>query len=159
MSRLTSRDIRFFFRRKGCFFRKDTSIFSFGLGGPQDLFYSRNIGIADGEPVRILGGGRLVGRLGKWDIGFLDMNTAKFNGNPAENFSVARARKQIINENSYIGGMVVSRLGFDGNFNIAYGLDGIVRVFKDDYLELKLAQTIDQQFRNKVASLDPLFSP
>ena len=146
-----------FFPEKRLFFQERSSIFSFSLGGPQDLFYSRNIGIADGEPVRILGGGRLVGRLGKWDIGFLDMNTAKFDGNPGENFSVARARKQIINENSYIGGMVVSRLGFDGNYNVAYGLDGIVRVFNDDYLELKLAQTIDNQTSNKFASLDPTF--
>jgi hypothetical protein len=146
-----------FFPEKRLFFQERSSIFSFGLGGPQDLFYSRNIGIADGEPVRILGGGRLVGRLGKWDIGFLDMNTAKFNGNPAENFSVARARKQIINENSYVGGMIVSRLGFDGNYNVAYGLDGIVRVFNDDYLELKLAQTVDNQISSKVASLDPTY--
>jgi hypothetical protein len=146
-----------FFPEKRLFFQERSSIFSYSLGGPQDLFYSRNIGIDDGEPVRILGGGRLVGRLGKWDIGFLDMNTAKFNGNPSENFSVARARKQIINENSYIGGMVVTRLGFNGDYNVAYGIDGIVRVFKDDYLEMKLAQTHDNQLSAKVASLDPTF--
>jgi hypothetical protein len=146
-----------FFPEKRLFFQERSSIFSFNLGGPQDLFYSRNIGISGEDPVRILGGARLVGRLGKWDIGFLDMNTAKYNGNPAENFSVARVRKQIINENSFIGGMVTSRIGFDGNYNIAYGLDGIVRVFKDDYLEVKLAQTLDNKISHHVGSPDPSF--
>ena len=33
-----------------------------------NLFYSRNIGIASGESVRIYGGARLTGRIGRWDI-------------------------------------------------------------------------------------------
>lgn len=146
-----------FFPEKRLFFQERASIFSFNLGGPQDLFYSRNIGIVDGEMAAIPGGARLVGRLGKWDIGILDMNTAKFNGNPAENFGVARVRKQVINENSYIGGMLTSRLGFDGSYNVGYGLDGIIRVFGDDYLDVKVAQTIDNSLENNVASLDPTF--
>jgi hypothetical protein len=104
-----------------------------------------------------LGGARLVGRLGKWDVGFLNMNTEKFNGNPAENFGVARLRKQVINENSYIGGIVTSRLGFDGNYNVAYGIDGIFRLFKDDYLDVKIAQTQDKNIKSKTASFDPSF--
>ena len=146
-----------FFPEKRLFFQERASIFSFSLGGPQDLFYSRNIGIVDGEMAAIPGGARLVGRLGKWDIGILDMNTAKFNGNPAENFGVARVRKQVINENSYIGGMLTTRLGFDGSYNVGYGLDGIIRVFGDDYLDVKVAQTIDNSLENNVASLDPTF--
>jgi len=146
-----------FFPEKRLFFQERSSIFSFGLGGPQDLFYSRNIGIIDGEMVAIPGGVRLVGRLGKWDVGFLDMNTAEFNGNPAENFGVVRARKQVINENSYVGGMLTTRLGFDGSYNVGYGLDGIFRVFGDDYLDVKVAQTMDNSIENNVASLDPTF--
>jgi len=146
-----------FFPEKRLFFQERASIFSFSLGGPQDLFYSRNIGIINGEMATIPGGVRLVGRLGKWDVGFLDMNTSKFNGNPAENFGVARVRKQVINENSYIGGILTSRLGFDGSYNVGYGLDGIFRVFEDDYLDVKVAQTIDNSNENNVASLDPTF--
>jgi hypothetical protein len=85
------------------------------------------------------------------------MNTEKFNGNPAENFGVARLRKQVINENSYIGGMVTSRLGFDGNYNVAYGIDGIFRLFKDDYLDIKIAQTQDKNIKSNTTSLDPTF--
>jgi hypothetical protein len=85
------------------------------------------------------------------------MNTAEFNGNPAENFGVARLRKQVINENSYIGGMVTSRLGFDGKYNVAYGIDGIFRIFKDDYIDVKIAQTQDKNIKSNAASLDPTF--
>lgn len=145
------------FPEKRLFFQERASIFNFELGGPQALFYSRNIGISNGEPVGILGGARMVGRIGKWDVGFLDMNTARFNGNSAENFGVARLRKQVINENSYVGGIVTSRLGFDGKYNVAYGIDGIFRVFKDDYLDVKIAQTKDKNIESNTASLDPTF--
>jgi hypothetical protein len=44
--------------------------------GRSRLFYSRRIGIdEDDNPVRILGGARVVGRIGSWDIGALDMQT------------------------------------------------------------------------------------
>jgi hypothetical protein len=39
--------------------------------------------------------------------------------------------------------MVTSRVGTDGRYNLAYGLDGIFRVFGDEYLTLKWAQTFD----------------
>ncbi|SHI81957.1 hypothetical protein SAMN05444280_106110 [Tangfeifania diversioriginum] len=146
-----------FFPEKRLFFQERSGIFSYELGGPQDLFYSRNIGIANREPVDILGGVRLVGRLGKWDVGFLNMNTTKFNGNPAENFGVARLRKQVINENSYVGGMVTSRVDFEGNYNVAYGLDGIFKITDVDYATIKLAQSQDNSIDSEMLSLDPTF--
>ncbi|MGM0622032.1 MAG: DUF5916 domain-containing protein [Bacteroidota bacterium] len=146
-----------FFPEKRLFFQERSGIFSYELGGPQDLFYSRNIGIARGEPVDILGGVRLVGRLGKWDVGFLNMNTTKFNGNPAENFGVARLRKQVINESSYVGGMITSRVDFEGNYNVAYGLDGIFKITDVDYLNIKLAQSQDNSIGSEVFSTDPTF--
>ena len=55
-----------FFPEKRKFFQERSSLFDFSLGGHSDnLFYSRNIGIADGDPIRIYGGARLTGRLGK----------------------------------------------------------------------------------------------
>jgi hypothetical protein len=49
-----------FFPEKRMFFQERSSLFDFSLGGSDNIFYSRNIGIADGEPVRILGGARLT---------------------------------------------------------------------------------------------------
>ena len=146
-----------FFPEKRLFFQERSGIFSYELGGPQSLFYSRNIGIAEGEPVTIYGGVRMVGRVGKWDVGFLDMNTAEFNTTPAENFGVARLRRQVINENSYIGGMLSTRLGFDGSYNIAYGFDGIFKYTDLDYLTIKLAQSQDKSIDAEVLSLDPTY--
>lgn len=144
-----------YFPEKRLFFQERSSIFSFNLGGPNNLFYSRKIGIYDGNPVRIYGGARLVGRLGNWDVGFLDMQTASFEDQPSENFGVLRMRRQVINENSYVGGILTSRVGWDGSYNYAYGIDGIFRLFGEDYLDIKWAQTFENDSTNNPFSLDP----
>jgi hypothetical protein len=50
--------------------------------------------------------------------------------------------------------MVTSRLGADGSYNLAYGLDGIFRLFGDDYLNLRWSQTFEDSVKNKNA-VDP----
>jgi len=144
-----------FFPEKRKFFQERSSIFSFSLGGPGNLFYSRKIGLYDDQPVRIYGGARIVGRIGAWDLGFLDMQTAPFEDIPSENFGVLRMRRQVINENSYIGGMLTSRIGMDGSYNTAYGLDAILRIFGDDYIDIKFAQSFETGAENNPVSLDP----
>jgi hypothetical protein len=147
-----------FFPEKRMFFQERSSSFDFSLGGGSDnLFYSRNIGIAGREPVRIYGGARLTGRIGKWDMGFLDMQTAEHKETSGENFGVLRLRRQVINQNSYVGGIFTSRLGMNGGQNLAYGVDGIFRLFGDDYLNVKWAQTYDSKIDTKMNSLDPSF--
>lgn len=118
-----------FFPEKRLFFQERASIFTFDLGTPNQLFYSRRIGLHDGEQVPILAGFRLVGRAGKWDLGFLDMQTRQVAGLSSENMGVLRMRRQVLNQNSYVGLMTTSRVGLDGSYNLAYGLDGIFRVF------------------------------
>ena len=145
-----------FFPEKRKFFQERSSIFSFSFGGPSNLFYSRNIGLYDDQPVRIYGGARIVGRVGSWDLGFLDMQTAPFKDTlSSENFGVLRMRRQVINENSYVGGILTSRIGMDGKYNTAYGLDAILRIFDDDYLNIKWAQTFQTGFDNNLFSPDP----
>ena len=109
------------------------------------MFHSRRIGLHNGKTIRIIGGVRFVGRLGDWDIGFLDMQTEKSDELPSENFGVLRIRKQIFNEFSSAGGMLTSRLGDDGSYNLAYGLDSKIRLFGDEYLKIKIAQTIEEE--------------
>ncbi len=103
-----------------------------------------------GSPVRIYGGARLTGRVGEWDVGFLNMQTEKFEKNPSENFGVFRAKRKVFNPYSYLGGIITSRLGTDGSYNMAYGLDGILRVTGDNYLTVKWAQTFENDLVNKV---------
>ena len=121
------------------------------MGGPSNLFYSRRIGLYEGEPVRILGG-----RAGGWDVGALDMQTGKINELPSENFGVVRLRRTVFNPNSYLGGMVTSRIGRDGNYNFASGLDGNIKVIGDDYFSFHLARTFEDDVQSKASSLDPV---
>lgn len=147
-----------FFPEKRLFFQERSGIFNFSLGGRSDnLFYSRRIGIVDDEQVRIFGGARMTGRINKWDVGILDMQTQSYGETPSENFGVARLRRQVINQNSYVGGIMTSRIGTNGNYNVAYGLDGIIRLFGDDYLDVRFAQTYETGAENKVFSTDPTF--
>ncbi len=147
-----------FFPEKRKFFQERASLFDFSLGGFSDnLFYSRNIGLADGNPVRIFGGARLTGRIGKWDMGLLDMQTDDYGDIPGRNYGVLRMRRQVVNQNSYLGGILTSRLGMNGEKNIAYGIDGIFRLYGDDYLNVKWSQTYDSETGNSMNSLNPSF--
>ncbi len=132
-----------FFDEKRAFFQERAGIFGFDTGADRGtLFYSRRIGLADGQPVRILGGARLVGRVGGWDLGVIDMQTAADGSLAAENFGVLRARRQVLNPNSFVGAMTTSRLGGDGLYNVSYGLDALYRLTGDEYLTVKWLQTI-----------------
>jgi hypothetical protein len=151
-----------YFPEKRLFFLERASVFDFNSSGNNNLFYSRRIGLSDDEdnpePIRIYGGARLTGKMNKWDIGLLDMQTAplwkKTSSGirkqlvPSENFGVTRFRRQVINENSYIGAMITSRLGTDGSYNLAYGTDGIFRLFGNDYLTLIWSQTFEDSVKN-----------
>jgi len=154
-----------YFPEKRMFFLERASVFDFSLGGNSNLFYSRRIGlyedkdgIEEPEPVRIYGGARVTGRIRNWDIGFMNMQTAPLLKKrsdepsvslvPSENFGVLRFRRQVFNENSYVGTMLTSRLGADGTYNLVYGLDGIFRVFGEDYLNLRWTQTYEDNVSN-----------
>jgi hypothetical protein len=77
------------------------------------LFYSRQIGLQDGVAVPILGGGRLTGKIGAFDVGLLSIQTA--DARPFDlgslsreediqaestNFSVFRLRRDIFSRSS-----------------------------------------------------------
>ncbi len=127
------------------FFLERSGLFDFATGGPSRLFYSRRIGLGeDGEAVPILAGVRLGGRLGKWDVGLLDMQTDALDDQSGENFGVLRTRRQVLNEQSYVGGILTSRIGEDGSSNLAYGLDAALQLTEDDDLTLRWAQTFDR---------------
>jgi len=132
-----------FFPEKRLFFQERSSIFDFEfeVTDSNRLFYSRRIGIQETRRVGILGGARLVGRVGPWDLGFLDMQTSSSENLSSENMAVLRLRRQLFNPNSYIGGMMTSRIGAGGAYNYALGLDGVIRVIGDNYLTVKVAQT------------------
>jgi hypothetical protein len=130
-----------FFPEKRRFFLERSSILDFGFDKNNRLFYSRRIGINDGQIIPLWGGVRLMGRVGAYDVGLLNMQSREKFGFPSENFGVLRLRRKVSKNNSYIGGLLTSRTDLRGNTNLAYGVDGIIKLFKNDYLKVNVAQT------------------
>ena len=70
-----------FYPEKRNFFLEDSTRFAFGAsggwrgGGSVIPFYSRKIGLSDGEEVPIERGFRLTGRVDDWDLGLMSVQT------------------------------------------------------------------------------------
>ncbi len=114
----------------------------FGSGGNSDattgaptFFYSRRIGLESGRVVPIRAGGRVTGRVGKWTVGALNIETGNepIAGTLPTNFTVARVKRNILRRSS-IGGIISNRdksALVKGSSNLAYGLDGLFSFFND----------------------------
>ncbi len=134
-----------FFPEKRLFFQERSSNFDFKFGEFNQLFYSRRIGLDEDaeERIPLLGGVRVVGRIGKWDVGMLNLHSARNRIRAVENYGVLRFRRQVINPFSYVGGIVTSQIDVDGDYNVAYGADGIFRITDEGYMILNWAQTTE----------------
>jgi hypothetical protein len=71
-------------------------------------FFSRRIGLVDGQPQPIVGGGKLNGQAGKNDIGALYVRTAEQDLTPGESFLVGRWRRRVLRQ-SYFGAFYTGR--------------------------------------------------
>jgi hypothetical protein len=129
-----------FFPERRLFFQERAGIFAFETGDSDRLFYSRRIGLVDGQPARIYGGARIVGRIGEWDVGLLNMQTAAA-GDATQNVGTLRLRRQLHNASSYAGGMLTTLFGEDGRHNVAAGLDLALNLSGQNFLSVNLAQT------------------
>ncbi len=142
-----------FLPEKRQFFVERSSIFNIHTGYLDQVFYSRRIGLYEGDIVPIIGGARVVGRAGKWDLGLLDMQTAAYDYTDPDidsvthlystNHGVLRLRKQVFNETSYAGGMVTSKIDAKGNYNINTAADLILNPFKNNYITTNYVHTFD----------------
>jgi hypothetical protein len=115
-----------FFPEKRPFFLENAGTFSVGSPQNNEFFFSRRIGIADGQAVPIVGGGRVSGRVGGLTVGFLDIQTESVDGvAPANNFGVARVMKELSNR-TRVGGVFVSRYNTDDtdDYNLTMAVDG-----------------------------------
>ena len=121
-----------FFPEKRPFFLENAGSFSVGsssAGGGQavEMFFSRRVGIGpDGQPVPIVGGGRLTGKVAGLTVGLLDIQTDDIPGAvPANNYAAARVVRELPNR-SRIGAMAINRVATatDGDYNRTYVVDG-----------------------------------
>ena len=128
------------FPEKREFFLENTGVFAVGGSGPnggtgaQNVypFFSRRIGLsASGAPIPIVGGARLSGMTGPYDLGILTMKTERFDDKPANTFVVGRARRHLSGGSS-VGAVVTSRDSPQaGDYNRLYGVDGLWRFFQN----------------------------
>lgn len=136
-----------FFPERRRFFQEAAGLFDFVTANSTRLFHSRRIGLTpDLQPVRILGGARLVGRVGLWDVGLLNMQTEDTLEVAGENFGVVRVRRSVLNPLSTVGVMATTYYG-GGRHNLALGVDSSLQVKGDDYIVLKWASTVDEDER------------
>jgi hypothetical protein len=148
-----------FFPEKRDFFIENSGIFNFGDVRERNyrtgstlrdftLFHSRRIGLDDeGRPIPIVGGGRMTGRTGAYELGFLDIQTRAAPGWPPENFAVARLRRNI--GASDLGAIFINRRATSGAtaYNRSYGLDANLRLFRNLAINTYIARTDDSRIK------------
>ncbi len=96
-----------------------------GGGAAPTVFFSRRIGLSGGEPIPILGGGRVTGKAGRFGFGAMSLQTDDLGATPSTNFTVVRVKQDMLRRSS-IGALFTNRsksLVADGT-NQVYGVDG-----------------------------------
>ena len=147
-----------FFPEKREFFREDLGLFEFGTdtgSGTRDsrdlkLFFSRRIGLSSrGEPVPIIGGVKVAGKIKGFNVGFINMQTRALKfappstrpEEPGSNFTVVRVKRDIL-ERSNFGFIFTNRAsGRAGDYNRAGGADANFRLLKNLLLQTFVART------------------
>ena len=108
--------VSIFFPEKRSFFLQDAGIFSFattgvdppggipGTGAEVFPFFSRRIGLLDGEEVPIDYGVKLTGKVGRTEVGVLNVRTRDLPNLDANNLFVGRVKQNFL-EQSYVGAL------------------------------------------------------
>ena len=133
-----------FIPEKRQFFLENAGVFNFDIGGQDQLFFSRQIGIdsVSGQQVPINGGARLTGTIGRTEFGFMDVDTRSSGPNPYANYAVVRLKESLW-AGSYIGVMGIDKQSGDplDTFNQTGGIDTRLVFFKDWFVDAHVAGT------------------
>ena len=127
-----------FFPEKREFFLENAGIFEFGPGRGGSgggfrapllkVYHSRRIGIAQGEQIPIIAGGKLTGRAGDWNIGLLNVQTNDTvfpdldDEVPTTNWAVVRVTRNV-GARSNLGVIFTNRQVSGDDFNRVVGVD------------------------------------
>ncbi|MEE2638674.1 MAG: DUF5916 domain-containing protein, partial [Acidobacteriota bacterium] len=106
----------------------------FDPGNAPTLFYSRRIGLERGTVVPILGGGRVTGKVGSFDVGALNIQADDevVSDSESTNFTVVRVKRDLFRRSS-VGGLVTNRsVSAVGNgASQTYGADGTFSFYEN----------------------------
>jgi hypothetical protein len=133
-----------FIPEKRQFFLENAGVFNFALGDGDQLFFSRQIGIdpITGNQVPINGGAKLTGRVGRMELGVMDVDTRASGPNPYSNFGVLRLKESLW-AGSYLGAMAIDKRSGDvlDSFNQTGGIDTRLVFWKDWFVDAHMAGT------------------
>ena len=162
------------FPEKRDFFLENASMFTMGTGRSftsapvtTDLFFSRRIGLsATGQPVPIIAGGRLAGKVGAHNIGLLNIQTDSELGNPGDNFLVGRYSRDVLTR-SRVGGLFINKESGDGSshYNRTMALDANLALGTNLQVTSFVAKTAtpglegkDMSWYGRIAYRDPAWN-
>jgi hypothetical protein len=120
-----------FFPERRDFFLEDAGLFTVGLEQETMMFYSRRIGLAEGQQVPILAAGKLSGRVGEYTVGVMNVQTERAElpipggpsvTAPATNHSVLRVKRNLFT-NSSVGAIVTNTQRSEHDFSRLAGVD------------------------------------
>jgi Domain of unknown function (DUF5916)/Carbohydrate family 9 binding domain-like len=160
-----------FYPEKRDFFLENSNFFTMGTGSAftsaqvqTDLFFSRRIGLSEaGQPIPIIGGGRLAGKSGKNNIGVLDIQTDNYFAKPGDNFLVSRYSRDVF-KRSRVGALFINKesVGGSDHFNRTFGVDANLAPSRNIQVNSYLAKTQtpgkdgkDMAFFGRIAYRDP----
>lgn len=136
----------FFVENSGSFVLGDVTERNYRMGSSTrsfTLFHSRRIGLSAGLPIPIVGGGRLSGRAGAFEIGALNIQTEAVDSAAGENFSVVRVRRNL--GGSDVGVMFLNRQATgsfaDGAYNRTYAADANLQFLNNLIVNAYVART------------------
>ena len=123
------------FPEKRSFFLEDAGVFSFASTGPEpepgipntgaDIypFFSRQVGLLAGQEVPLDAGMKLTGKVGRTDIGMLNVRTGDLDDVvEAKNFFVGRVKRNLFQQ-SYVGALFTDGHPADRQSGQTYGAD------------------------------------
>lgn len=124
-----------YYPEKRQFFLEAKDLFQMNVGHRNQVFYSRRIGLEDGQEVPIIVGARMFGKQNRTSLGAMSIQTVGKDSILTTNHSVVRVRQDIGRQSS-VGAIVTTKF-LNGRHNIVYGADftySTSKIFKDKNL-------------------------
>jgi hypothetical protein len=121
-----------FFPEKREFFLENAGLFHVGYEEEMMMFYSRRIGLSQGQEVPILLAGKLSGRAGPYSLGAMNVQTKATDltlsdgssyYEPSTNYTVIRVKRDLF-ANSGFGGILTNKQASRDDYNRLAGIDG-----------------------------------
>ncbi len=102
-----------FFPEQRDFFLEGSGVYEFSPASRVNPYFSRRIGLVEGEAIPITYGARLGGQAGAYELGFLQIRTGEHRSTelaqPVEDFTVARVKRRFLEQSSV--GVIYTRRG------------------------------------------------